>query len=126
MGALNLIPDYDALYSDLRYCRDVRNQYGHCQWFEGEPRSILFCDMKKAVLDPQSGQRMLQLERIDLALLRDQERFLDQTYQRMVFLKKAYTARLANAPDVTLPSATQRPALNCPSQGYSAKMSNPT
>jgi hypothetical protein len=70
--------DYSTVINDMHYCRKLRNQYAHCQWYGTSQDGFAFVNLEEVsklntTIFPLESHRCL----VDAALLQQQETFLN-------------------------------------------------
>lgn len=96
----------------LRYCKDIRNQYAHCNWIE-KSGLLQFVNMDRDAASPE-GDLILQLYPTDLALLKRQFEYFAYTNFWLFFLncKCRRAAGDTKAPDPPAPKSIPQPPKN--------------
>jgi hypothetical protein len=84
---------YGTAIQDMHFCREVRNQYAHCTWFDTPDTGLCFIDLEAAANsnNPTVPLTLLR-QRIDLALLEEQQAFFRYVQKCWWFLASAYPA----------------------------------
>jgi hypothetical protein len=85
-----LVPLLQAL-ADMDHCRDIRNQYSHCQWFWTEQEGLCFQNLEYLATQatPITSVTAGKLT-LDLPLLSAQEQFFWYVKQCFMHLETAY------------------------------------
>src|SRR6476646_8092448 len=83
--ALKLGGQWGCTLGALRYCKNVRNQYAHCNWHSDEQRHLCFHNMDR---DADSRDEILNvhLYPTDLDLLQKQHQYFEYTLDWVWYL----------------------------------------
>src|SRR5204862_532905 len=75
--ALNLNQEFDEAFDAMRYCRVIRNQWAHCEWWDDNSGQLAFANIEEIarVATPIPNLRALNPEHVDVPLLVQQEAF---------------------------------------------------
>ena len=74
--------------ANLDWCREIRNQYAHCNWGWEDEKGLFFVNLEELALHPQKIDKlMINERRIDVALLRQQENFFFYVKETFYYLK---------------------------------------
>jgi hypothetical protein len=89
---------FQAAIADMDYCREIRNQYAHCNWYD-KPDGLGFVDLESVVtlstpIWPLDSHRLL----IDIATLEDQEGFFKYVQRCFWYLDAEYRLRAFGEP----------------------------
>jgi hypothetical protein len=117
----NLASDYEQTISDMQWCRKIRNQYSHCQWYYTPADGLCFVDLEATSLLSIPIENIESHKvRTDIQLLQHQMDFFVYVRKRFWYLAEAcqrYTAmqrpgaRLSN-PIFAVPTTVVRPLLH--------------
>jgi hypothetical protein len=90
----HLLADLTEALADMNWCRQIRNQYSHCQWFwDSATRTLNFVNLEE--LAKQPNQILLVTANkhpIDVPLLQRQEGYFWYVKQCFMYLSSAYHA----------------------------------
>ena len=79
--------------ADLDWCRQIRNQYSHCQWFWTKQQGLRFANLEELAKQPTTITEVVAGSHpVDLALLQDQENHFFYVKQCLMHLETAYRA----------------------------------
>lgn len=86
-----LIADLLQALADLDWCRQIRNQYSHCQWYWTSTEGLCFVNLEELAKQPTTilsvtGNR----HPIGLPLLEAQEAFFWYVKECLIYLETAY------------------------------------
>jgi hypothetical protein len=86
-----LIADLLQAFADLDWCRQIRNQYSHCQWYWTKSEGLCFVNLEELAKQPTTilsvtGGR----HPISLQLLEDQEAFFWYVKECLMYLETTY------------------------------------
>lgn len=82
----------DAL-ADLDWCRDIRNQYSHCQWFWTAQDGLCFVNLEALAKQPTQILSVVNAKQpVSLALLKAQDDYFWYVKQCLMHLETAYRA----------------------------------
>ncbi len=75
--AAGLAAPHRAIMEDMDWCRQVRNQYAHCNWYDRENEGLCFIDLEATAKRTITNATSLieRRHRIDVPLLTEQEAF---------------------------------------------------
>jgi hypothetical protein len=87
--------DYSAVINKMHYCRELRNQYAHCQWYGTSQDGFAFVNLEEVsklntAIFPLESHRCL----VDAALLRQQETFFKHVQRYFWYLTGEYQTRV--------------------------------
>jgi hypothetical protein len=87
-----LIGDLVQTFDDLDWCRQIRNQYAHCQWYWTQQDGLCFVNLEELAQQPTTILNDLTAGRhsIDLALLNAQEAFFWYVKECLMHLGDTY------------------------------------
>ena len=92
-GKASLLADLTEATADLDWCRQIRNQYSHCQWYWTAQEGLCFVNLEELAKQPtQILSVMGQRHPVDVPLLQRQEDFFWYVKQRFMHLETAYRA----------------------------------
>jgi hypothetical protein len=95
----------------LRYCKNVRNQYAHCNWHT-QNGGLVFINMDADVDSPE-GILTVHLYPTDLALLQKQTEYFQYTIGSLFYLNCKCRLRSGEeAPDFPIPKSILQPPLH--------------
>ncbi len=107
--SIGLLGQWSNALGALRYCKDIRNQYAHCNWFTEKGKPLTFINFDKDVASPE-GELMLQLYPTDLTLLQKQCEYFEYTNDWLFFLDcRCRRRRGVSAPDAVAPKSIPQP-----------------
>jgi hypothetical protein len=113
----NLAIDYKQTISDMQWCRKIRNQYAHCQWYYTAANGLCFVDLEAtSLLSIPIANIESHKVRADIKLLQHQMDFFVYVRRRFWYLAEAYQmqkpgARLSS-PIHAIPPIVVRPPLH--------------
>ena len=82
--AANLEALTQTILTDMEWCKAIRNQYAHCQWFPTNGGNLAFVNLEEvALIVGPTGPLENYKNSLDVDLLSEQERFF--TYVRTCF-----------------------------------------
>jgi|ERR1700730_9687188 hypothetical protein len=87
--------DYKTVINDMHYCRELRNQYAHCQWYGTSQDGFAFVNLEEVsklntpVLPLESHRRL-----VDAALLQQQETFFKYVQKYFWHITGEYQTRV--------------------------------
>jgi len=88
-----LMADLTEALDDLDWCREIRNQYSHCQWFWTKPQGLRFANLEELASQPTTITEVVASSHpVDLALLEAQENYSFYVKQCLMHLETAYRA----------------------------------
>jgi hypothetical protein len=85
MATLGLPGQWGNCLGALRYCKDIRNQYAHCNWLK-KPEGLFFLNMDRDA-GSSDGILILQLYPTDLTLLKKQHEYFEYAEDWLFFLR---------------------------------------
>ena len=104
---MNLVGQWSCAFGALRYCKDVRNQYAHCQWYSD--RGLTFANIERDAKSPE-GVLTVQLYPIDLNLLQKQQTYFEYANDWLHFLDcRCRKATGQESPDPPIPKSIPQP-----------------
>jgi hypothetical protein len=88
-----LLTELAVALADLDWCRQIRNQYSHCQWFWIASRGLCFVNLEELAKQPNIITSVTaKTHRIDVPLLEKQEEYFWYVKQCFMHLETAYRA----------------------------------
>ncbi|MGB9113685.1 hypothetical protein [Bradyrhizobium sp.] len=106
---MNLVGQWTNAFGALRYCKDVRNQYAHCQWYSDESTPLTFANLERDAAAPE-GILNVQLYPVDLDLLQKQREYFEYANDWLHFLDcRCRKAMGQEAPDAPVPKSIPQP-----------------
>jgi hypothetical protein len=104
---------YESFMADMDWCRGIRNQYAHCNWYDKEGEGLSFVDLEATANLVITNKRSLGEQRccVDVALLIEQESFFKYVQRGFWYLAASYREK-AGGPcneGVKLPPQRSRP-----------------
>lgn len=109
-----LVHAYAEMIADLSYCKKIRNQYAHCQWYDMPEFGLCFIQLedwaKKS--KPYEAQRKKPL---DVNLLKKQEHYFRYVQRCQWYLMEAFQDKVGAQPSsqlFPLPKKINRPPLH--------------
>jgi len=113
---LQLLTEYDKIFSALKRVKDIRNQYAHCQWDHTKKKGVL----RFAKLEDIAKRNATKLtwRATNLALLEYQESFFHFTFVCLYLLRKEIKTKREGKTSTRLAAAlqelTEPPLYNAP------------
>jgi hypothetical protein len=93
-ASAGLASKYDPTIANMHWCRTVRNQYAHCNWYYTAAEGLCFVDLEHtAKLRRKIESVVAHRYPIDVALLKQQENYF--TYVRYCYWHLAESCRMA-------------------------------
>jgi len=109
---MNLSGQWACTIGALRYCKNARNQYAHCNWHSEEGGSLSFVNMDRDADSPE-GTLNLQLYPVDLALLQKQHEYFEYALGCLYYLLCQCRLRSGEeSPDQPIPKSIPQPPLS--------------
>jgi hypothetical protein len=91
-SSAGLVADLTQALDDMNWCREVRNQYSHCQWY-WTARGLCFVNLETLAKTPtQILSVMGDRCPIDVVLLTTQEDYFFYVKECLMYLETAYCA----------------------------------
>ncbi len=88
-----LLADLTQALADMDWCREIRNQYSHCQWFWTAQEGLCFVNLEALAKQPtQITSAIASKYPITLPLLQNQEDYFWYVKQCFMHLETAYHA----------------------------------
>ena len=114
LNKVGLKNEYEATLGAVRYCKSVRNQYAHAHWINGN-NELLFCDLEESASTAE-GPTMVRFCAVDLALLAQQEKYMNYASHWLYFLMDHYAHRAGRSPipAIAAPQIILPPSLSNP------------
>lgn len=107
---------FERCIDDLDYCRIIRNQYAHCQWYHTPAEGLCFIDLENLAEQPDDIVALTPKRLpLDVTLLTEQEQFFKYVQKCLWHFAEQYalhTQPSKHAPLWSWPGATKRPALH--------------
>jgi hypothetical protein len=92
-------PKYRRALADMDWCRKVRNQYAHCNWYDTLAEGLCFIDLEHtATLKRKIKQVTKHRYSIDAKLLARQEAYFKYVQKCFWFLGEAYEIKHGTKP----------------------------
>jgi hypothetical protein len=101
--------------TDMDWCRQIRNQYAHCQWYHTTHEGLCFIDLEDLAKQPGQIIRVTDVRfSVNVDLLSRQEAFFKYVQKCFWYLQEQYRILMAPAdrrptPLWSKPSAMARP-----------------
>ena len=109
---VGLAREYLHALADLDWCRQIRNQYAHCGWYDSSAEGVCIYDLETLAKDP-TPIIFVTMKRfpVDLPLLQHQEEFFKYVQKCFWFLDCKYCTLAARPPNHqhSMPSVVARP-----------------
>jgi hypothetical protein len=87
-----LLPDLKEALDDMDWCRQIRNQYSHCQWYWTSEEGLCFVNLEDLAKQPTYILGLTDTKhRIDVTLLAAQENFFFYVKEFFQHLASAYS-----------------------------------
>jgi hypothetical protein len=94
-ASVGLASKYNRTIANMHWCRKVRNQYAHCNWYDTAAEGLCFIDLEHtAKLKRKIKSVTAHRYSIDVALLKRQENYF--TYVRKCYWHLAEAFRIAH------------------------------
>jgi hypothetical protein len=106
---------YTAAMDDIDWCRTIRNQYAHCQWYYTSEEGLCFIHLEDLARGSAKIDSLMDAKfPVNARLLSQQEVFFKYVQKCFWYLGEQYKRRTAttvprNAPIFQLPSTVARP-----------------
>jgi hypothetical protein len=106
---------YAATMDDMDWCRTIRNEYAHCQWYYTPQEGLCFVHLEDLARGSAKIDSLMNAKLpVDAKLLSQQEAFFKYVQKCFWYLGEQYRRRttttvLRNAPLFQLPSTMARP-----------------
>jgi hypothetical protein len=114
---LGLGQEFNTAIADMNYCRRIRNQYAHCQWVNDGNGFLGFVNLEEIAKLNTLIRDMSTLthRHIDVPLLQEQEKFLDDVEHEIAWLNFEARVKLGTGSQLLqAPVPLQRPLLYKP------------
>jgi hypothetical protein len=112
-GRVGLRVPYDRAIKDMNFCRTIRNQYAHCNWYHTTAEGLCFIDLEHlARLSKRIVQVTARRRPLNVALLEQQEVYFKYVQRCFWYLAEAYKVKvglLHQAPLWMRPKRIRRP-----------------
>lgn len=112
----NLGNQFAIAVAAMQYCRQIRNQYAHCQWWDGENERVNFIALEEAAKENRLFQSFTKIDirSVTLSLLESQKEYFE--YVQKMFQWIVHQARVLNkldkvSPFPSCPKPLERPDL---------------
>jgi hypothetical protein len=106
--------EYSHTIECMHWCRELRNQYAHCNWYDTLNEGLCFVNLEEVAKIVEST---IPLEDhrvpINVALLKQQEEFFDYVRKCFWFISEAYLIFMGKGPKQALwkwPEIIDKPA----------------
>jgi hypothetical protein len=101
---VGLSSDFLQAAADMHWCRQIRNQYAHCHWYDTPAEGLMFVDLEAlAATAGTMGKLMDGRVSIDVSLLREQEAFFSYVQRSFWFVAGEYRLRTGARRDNSFP-----------------------
>ncbi|HEX9324647.1 MAG TPA: hypothetical protein VF913_21405 [Xanthobacteraceae bacterium] len=99
--AAGLAAPHRAIMEDMDWCRQVRNQYAHCNWYDRENEGLCFIDLEATAKRTITNATSLieRRHRIDVPLLTEQEAFFKYVQRGFWYLAASYREWAGGTPN---------------------------
>jgi hypothetical protein len=78
---------------DMDWCREIRNQYAHCQWYWTSQEGLCFVNLEELAKQPTTITAVMNNRHsLDVPLLEAQEKYFNYVKERFMHLETAYKA----------------------------------
>jgi hypothetical protein len=106
---LGLGAQFATAIGAMHYCRQIRNQFAHCQWWGDSSGYLTFLDLESVARENAkiTSFRNFEKRRANLQLLEAQVAYFEHVLDILIFLQHEVMLRLGRAPS-TIPFHTQR------------------
>jgi hypothetical protein len=108
--------EWSQCFDDLDYCRVIRNQYAHCQWYHTVHDGLCFIDLENLTKQTANIAALTPHRHpIDVTLLSSQEQFFDHVQKCLWCVAEQYShSLLSNKPNALWPwpGSRARPSLH--------------
>jgi hypothetical protein len=107
--AANLSEPYEATYSAVFWCKNVRNQYAHSQW-TGMDGGLRFSDLEEHART-KVGELNVKLKGVDVPLLQKQVEYFHYAADWLMYLRDEYSVRTGqlSSHDTKVPTMKPQP-----------------
>ena len=108
--------EFDEAITAMDHCREIRNQYAHCKWYDDYSGSLAFVDLEELAQVNQLvvSIRGLTIHHVDAPLLKAQLKYFEYTSNCLVWLNFEVSLRagksLSNA--LVKPQQIKQPQLH--------------
>jgi hypothetical protein len=116
-NGVGLGSEHAQTMADMDWCRKIRNQYAHCQWYFTTREGLCFIDLEDLAKQPVGIASVTDVRvPVDVDLLSRQENFFKHVQKWFWYLQEQYRARTGKLRPSSLvyqlPSAMARPPLH--------------
>jgi hypothetical protein len=114
---VGLSSEHAQTMADMDWCRQIRNQYAHCQWYFTTQERLCFIDLENLAKQPARVACVTNVRfPVDVDLLSRQEAFFKHVQKWFWYLQEQYRARTGRLRHSSLvhqlPPAMARPPLH--------------
>jgi len=111
---IELGPIYATTMADMDWCRQIRNQYAHCQWYYTAHEGLCFIDLEELAKQPAKIVYVTNTPLpVNVSLLSLQEAFFKHVQKCFWYLQEQYRMRTGAIRPATplwsMPSAMAQP-----------------
>jgi hypothetical protein len=90
-GATRLATIYTRTIKNMHYCRELRNQYAHCNWHHTAAEGLSFVDLERIAKWPRKIRQLTRYRRpLNVGLLERQEAYFRYVQKSFWYLAEAY------------------------------------
>lgn len=82
----NLLEEWEIVRRGLSWCKQTRNQFSHCHWYDDGPGELFFTNIEKAA-KTKLGEAKLAFFHVDVSLLNLHEAYFRWTGDGLVYLR---------------------------------------
>ena len=99
MITFGLKTEYENVYTSMKHCKNIRNQYAHCHWADHSKAGLFFTNLEE--LANEKEQKILTFDwlHVDVKLLDDQENYFMYCRDYLNFLQQEIRVRLGESRD---------------------------
>jgi hypothetical protein len=109
---MNLGGRWSNALGALRYCKNIRNQYAHCNWKADPGKPLYFINADRDV-DSADDTITLQLYPTDLTLLQEQHVYFEYSLDLLFYLNcRCRIRRGLDSPQPEVPKSIPQPPLH--------------
>lgn len=102
---IGLADSYNEMLGSVRWCKNVRNQYAHCQWWAEPEYGLFFHDLDELAKTAIGGQ-LIRFSHVDVPLLTQQEKYLEYAAAWVLHLRSEIDRRGDTPPTRRWPAPT--------------------
>lgn len=122
----NLGNQFAIAISAMQWCRSIRNQYAHCQWYDGENGYVRFVALEDSARENKLFDNFsfspVDIRRVNLALIQEQRSYFE--YAEQMFLWVVHRTRVLrkmqnSSPYPDIPKPRDKPILYIPPDRHS-------